>query len=106
MKTTIYILAVILGFCWLSGMKVTFNPFTVKFESLGLAVGWLLIGIGIIFVTFHTGKQFYNRGYKRAFNDAYDVLDEYMSDKLKESKTETPDPVKTYKADNNEFTTR
>lgn len=106
MKTIIYIFAVILGFCLLSGMKVTFNPFTVKFDSLGVAIGWFSIIVGVTFVTFHTAKEYYSKGYNKAFNDAHDVLDEYLSEKIEESKTETPDPVKTYKAENNEFTTR
>ncbi len=85
MKTVIYLFVFVAILCWVGDLKVTFNPFTVKFESGAVVIGWLLIAIGIVFVGYNAHKKSYNEGYQEAFNDAVEVIQGLDPKEVRES---------------------
>ena len=50
MKLIIYILLLIGLFLFLSRTTITFNPFSISFEKLWAAIGYILIILGIVFI--------------------------------------------------------
>jgi hypothetical protein len=59
-KTTLFFLAVAFILAYLAGAKISLKPFSIKFTEPVLAIGVILIGIGLI-CCYYT---FYERGYE------------------------------------------
>jgi hydrogenase/urease accessory protein HupE len=65
-KTILFFLAVAFILAYLAGTKINIKPFSIKFTEPVLAVGVILIGVGLLCCYY----SFYAKGYEYGRNDA------------------------------------
>jgi uncharacterized membrane protein len=65
-KTLLFFLAIAFILAYLAGAKINMKPFSIKFTTPALAIGVLLIGIGLIICYY----SFYGKGYDHGWEDS------------------------------------
>ncbi len=85
MKTAIYIIVLIAMVLWVGDLKITLNPFTIKLQAWQMLLAWLLILIGAVIIGYGGYKKAYKIGYNEAMNDAYEVIEEVLTEAKQES---------------------
>lgn len=102
MKTTIYIVIFIIAFCYLSKINISFNPFSIKFNTLELGIGWLLLMTGFALVSYNTKKEaiieersenikeFYSEGLRDGHKFAIDQVNEKINEAIEKFRKENP----------------
>jgi FtsH-binding integral membrane protein len=58
MKSIIFFALVgVAAFLLLAKPQVSFSPFSVRFEALGYAIGWLMIIVGVSLISYDSEKR-------------------------------------------------
>lgn len=76
MKTAIFIISVIAFLLYVSGLKITTNPFSISLPTWYRAVALILVCAG--FVLYNLGE--YMRGYNEGKNDIIELMYSTMKD--------------------------
>lgn len=79
--TTIAILALFLAwFAYTGGMQLTFKPFSIKFNTLYDAIGWVLVITGMLCFRYEAEK----RGYRDGVNDTVAKIEAKIKEMIKD----------------------
>lgn len=76
MKILIGVISIIV-LLWLAEIKITFNPFSISFGNYHLAIGFLMIYVGVGLI----GVSFYNKGADDYHKFVMELLDEKIKKK-------------------------
>ena len=68
-----------------AGLKISFSPFKIEFLTWPNAVGWLLIVIGFVFLSFQTTKEAAFKYYEQGYRDGATELSEELIKQVKEN---------------------
>jgi hypothetical protein len=63
----------LIAFLYIADTTIKFNPFSIHLASWRTAVGWLIIAIGVGFIS----DQKYNEGIKKGVDGTIELLKEY-----------------------------
>lgn len=83
MKTTIILIIAIALFFYTCKTKISFYPFKISMEAPYLFLGWISIGLGIVFISLHYDKIGYKRGVVDARNTIIEIINENKKDENK-----------------------
>lgn len=79
-------LACVALFIWIADTRLSWRPFKVSMPSIWLAVGWLIVAIGLGFVNFHYRQQ----GRQAGIKSVTDTMIRALNEKINQDSTQTP----------------
>lgn len=77
MKTIIQVIVIIVAILWVSEIKITLKPFHVSFQNWRIAVGIIIICVGLGF--YYAGA--YYKGWNKAIDKVTEVIDNMKNNK-------------------------
>lgn len=88
MKVTFSIIGLVVILIFLANTSIQFKPFKISFETPWLAIGMLLIFIGIGFIQVQPHSDAYKKGLKAGGEIAHEAAKEVARQMILESKNQ------------------
>ena len=88
MKTTIYVLIILVVCAFIGELEVSFNPFRIRLNAWQDLVGYILVFAGFLFMNFSAYGSGYKKGLKRGSEIVIEILKERPKQESKEKSDE------------------
>lgn len=79
MKTTIFIILVIVSLFFIADISVQFKPFKITFQNLTGAIGAILFMTGLVLINLNSIKKAEQRGFEKGYEATIEEIKETIN---------------------------